>query len=367
MERIIGKFATANVFAPDISDRARQDALSICDSPVVKGRKIALMPDCHPNGDGTLTGFTMTSGDEIILGIEDDSGCGVSYAKLDARKADIDFEKLDKACHYIPAGRGRFYLEPAYDFDFSRLRCFDAIKGKLSYPIFLGSLGGGNHFIELDEDENGSLYLLVHNGLGMYSGLAVSYYRAKALKISAFCGDKPKLEETILRGEDKDDFLHDMKIFEELCVKNRAYITDSITSMMGFEVVEREDICHHFTSEKDGIIRHGAISAHIGEPVIIPVNARQGCLLGKGKGNPDWNYSAPHGGGRFYSRKQARQTFTMEDYGNEMKGIFSSTVFAENIDEIPSAYRELNQILSSVKDTMEVEHILRPLYNYKGK
>lgn len=325
------------------------------------------MPDCHPNGDGTLTGFTMTSGEDVVLGLEDDSGCGVSYAKLNLKKQDVDFDALDKACHKIPAGRGRFYLRPAYEFDFSRLRCYEAIKKNYAYPIYLGILGGGNHFIELDEDEEGSLYLIVHNGLGMYSGPAVDYYKELALKKSGFVGDKPRLEDAVIRGKDKEDFLFDMAIFEELCAINRAYITDTIVNAMGWEVLEKEDICHHFTSKKDGVIRHGAISAHKGEKILIPVNARQGCLLGKGKGNPDWNYSAPHGGGRLYSRKQARDAFSMEDYKKQMEGIVSSTVFQENIDEIPSAYRELRNILSAVEDTMEVEHILHPLYNYKGK
>ena len=366
MEIIKGKFAIANVFAPDISSRARSDLLAILDSPCMKGRKIALMPDCHPNGDGTLTGFTMTDGEEAILGLEDDAGCGVSYVRLDIKKEDVDFALLDEACHAIPAGRGRFYLEPAYSFDFSRLRCYDAIKKELSYPVFLGSLGGGNHFIELDEDEEGTLYLLVHNGLGMYSGLAVDYYKKLALSKSANNGEKT-LENTLLYGKDKADFHFDMAIFEELCRINRAYITDTIVEQLGYRILERQDICHHFYSGSDGVSRHGAVSSKRGEPIIIPVNAKEGSLLGIGKGNPDWNCSAPHGGGRLYSRKKAKESFTMEDYQNQMKGIFSSTVFSENLDEIPSAYRQMNDILEAVKDTMEVQHILRPLYNYKGK
>ena len=153
MKKIKGLYASANVFAPDIDERSSSDLSAILDSPCLKGRKIAIMPDCHPNGDGTLTGFTMTSGVDVVLGLEDDSGCGVSYAKLNLKKQDVDFDALDKACHKIPAGRGRFYLRPAYEFDFSRLHCYETIKKNYAYPIYLGILGGGNHFIELDEDE----------------------------------------------------------------------------------------------------------------------------------------------------------------------------------------------------------------------
>lgn len=367
MEIIEGKYCKAFNFAPDLSDRTRSDLLSICTSSAVQGRRIAIMPDGHPNGNGTITGFTMTSGDEVIVGLEDDSGCGVRYTKLNARRDEVDFSLLDKACHLIPAGKWGRYLEPAYDFDFSQLKCYQSLRSYYAWPAYLGSLGGGNHFIELDEDEDGSLYLLVHNGLGVYSGKAVDFYMQKALEKFGICRENAKLEDTILRGDDKEDFLFDMRVFEELCKKNRAYITSIILDQMGWKEVGGADVCHHFVSQRDGIIRHGAISAQKDDPVIIPINAREGCLLGVGKGNPDWNYSAPHGGGRLYSRKQARDTFSMEQYKAQMAHVRSSTIFEENLDEIPSAYRNLDDIMKLVSDTMEIRHVLRPLYNYKGK
>ncbi len=366
MEIINGKYCSAFNFAPDLSSRARNDLLSLCSSPALSGRKIAIMPDAHPNGDGTLTGFTMTSGEEVILGIEDDSGCGVRYVKLPIKKSEVDFTLLDQACHLIPAGR-KCYLEPGFDFDFTRLRCFEAIQDYFSWPVYLGCLGGGNHFIELDEDEDGFLYLLVHNGLGVYSGPARDYYFQKALEKAGVCKENAKLEDTVIRGKDKEDFLFDMHIFEELCRENRAYILDVVLGRLGWKAIEEVDICHHFTSEQDGIIRHGAIQAQKGDPIIIPVNAKEGCLLGVGKGNPDWNYSAPHGGGRLYSRKQTRATFSMDEYRSQMADVRSSTVYEENLDEIPSAYRGLEDVKKRVEDTMEIQHILRPLYNYKGK
>lgn len=367
MEIIKGKYCDVLNFASDLSAIARNDLLFISSSPALKGRKIAIMPDGHPNGNGTITGFTMTSTDEVILGLEDDSGCGVSVTNIDIKRSNIDFDLLDQACHLIPAGKGRHYIEPGFDFDFTRLKCYEAIKQYLSWPIYIGSLGGGNHFIELDEDEEGEIYLLVHNGLGVYSSRCKDYYLEKTLKEAGICKENAKLEDTVISGKDKDEFLFDMRIFEELCRLNRAYITNVILQKMGWEKLEYVDVCHHFTSEKDGIIRHGAISAHEDDVVIIPVNAKDGCLLGVGKGNPDWNYSAPHGGGRLFSRKQARNTFTLEQYQSQMAAVRSSTIFEENIDEIPSAYRHLDLIKEAVKDTMEVKHILRPLYNYKGK
>lgn len=366
MEIIKGRYCDVFNFAPDLSPLARDNLFSIASSPAVRGRRIAIMPDGHPNGDGTITGFTMTSGEEIILGLESDAGCGVSYVKIDAKKEEVDFDGLDRICHRIPAGKDH-YIEPGFDFDFTRLRCYEAIKSRLSWPSYLGCLGGGNHFIELDEDEEGGLYLLIHNGLGVYSGPGVDFYMSKALKKAGIRKENARLEDTVIVGKDKEDFLFDMRIFEEMCEKNRAYMTNIILGHMGWKKVEGADVCHHFSSARDGIIRHGAISAQKGDPVIIPVNAKEGCLLGVGKGNPDWNYSAPHGGGRLFSRRQALNAFTLEQFKAEMDGIKSSTIFAENLDEIPLAYRKLEDIKGLVEETMEIKHVLHPLYNYKGK
>ena len=366
MFQIKGIYGSANCYAPDFEERAVEDVKRILSCPLMSNRHIAIMPDGHTNGDGTITGFTMTDGEEVILGLEDDSGCGISYCLLDIEEKDIDFAALDKACHDIPAGRGQSYIEPAYRYDFTPLHCYEAIKDYFRWPVCLGSLGGGNHFIELDKDEEGKIYLLVHNGLGYLSGAAVEYYFEKALRIAGKTKENALLEDTVLTGKDKEEFLEDMHFFERLCVYNRAYISDYIINKMGWKVIRREDICHHYQSPVDGIIRHGAISAHEGETVLIPVNAMDGTLLGKGKGNPDWNYSAPHGGGRLYSRKWARQKFSFEEYQQQMKDVVSSSVLPGNIDEIPSAYRRLEQIKKAIEESVEVEHVLKPLFNYKG-
>ena len=364
---IEGQYGSVNCFADDIENRAVEDIKRILSCPLISKRKIAIMPDAHANGNGTITGFTMTDGEEVILGLERDSGCGVSYSLVNVTEKDIDFSSLDEACHDIPAGKGSFYLEPAYPYDFTPLHCYEEIKHHLRWPVCLGSLGGGNHFIELDKDEEGNIYLVVHNGLGGLSGEAVDFYMAKALQNAGKTKENATLEDAILVGKDKADFQDDMRFFERLCEYNRAYISDYIIQKMGWKTLHREDICHHFQSQKDGIIRHGAISAQAGEPVLIPVNAKEGALLGKGRGNPDWNYSAPHGGGRLYSRRGAMSAFTLQQYQEQMKGVKSSTIFSENLDEIPSAYRSLESIKKAIEESVEVEHVLTPLFNYKGK
>lgn len=366
MRSIVGQYSCAYVFAADLEDSAIQNIVHICDTPSLKGRRIAIMPDAHSNGDGTVTGFTLGAGDRVFLSLEHDAGCGVRASKIKSVQGDIDFQKLDALCHRIPAGKGQFYFEPAYDYDFSSLHCAPFITHVTRYPVCLGSLGGGNHFIELDKDEDGNLYLIIHNGLGYLSKAMVDYYKGIALAKSQKNKEEATIEDLVLEGEEREHFLHDMDFFVKLCSFNREYIEKHIINGMGYEVEDTIDICHHYTSPVDGIARHGAISARQGERVIIPVNAKEGCLLGVGKGNPDWNYSAPHGGGRLFSRKKARATFKMEEYRDAMKGIYSSSVLEGNIDEIPMAYRDLETIKDAIKDSVEVTHVLKPLYSYKG-
>ena len=364
---INGKATSATCFALQIPETASRDIHALCDYELLRGRKLRIMPDVHSNGDGTVTGFTMSGGEPVILALEYGSGCGVSCTQLNAWKDQIDFSRLDAACHEIPAGKGDMYIEPAYSYDFSSLYCRNGISRFLEWPVCLGSLGGGNHFIELDCDEDGQIYLVVHNGLGLLSGAALRYYKNKALKQSGKTTGNVGIEDMLLYGRDSEEYLHDMHVFEDLCRVNRAYMTNLIVERMGWTITDSFDCCHHYTSEKDDIIRHGAISAHKDERVIIPVNAADGCILGRGKGNPDWNYSAPHGGGRLFSRTAARRELSMEEYRNALKDVFSTTICPGNLDEAPAAYRCMAEIAESVRDTVEIEHILRPVYNYKGK
>ena len=366
MVYISGKAASAVCFANTIPDQARSDIESLCDEEVLSGRKIRIMPDVHANGNGTVTGFTMSGGDPEIMALEYDAGCGVLCALTDAFADQIDLAKLDDACREIPAGRGQMLIEPAYRYDFSKLNCFPALRDIFTWPVCLGGLGGGNHFIEADCDDTGKVYLIVHNGLGALSKPAVDFYRQKAVAAAGKTPADARMEDTLLFGKDRDAYLHDMDIFIDLCRINRIYIAELIADRLRWTITDAFDTCHHFTDRRDGIIRHGAVSAHKGERVIIPVNAKEGCILGTGLGNPDWNYSAPHGGGRLLSRSEAKKILHMEEYRNSMKDVYSTTVLPGNLDEAPAAYRSMAEIAEAVRDTVKIEKILKPVYNYKG-
>ncbi len=374
MIQIKGRFTEALCYTDSMSREAFDSLKTLCDHELFKDRHIRIMPDVHANGDGTVTGFTMLHREPVILGIELGSGCGVSCAALEIPDAALpggskgpepDYQKLDEVCHEIPAGKNAFF-EPAFDFDFSGLNCYRAIRHVYEWPGVLGCLGGGNHFIEMDRDEEGRFYLVVHNGLGSLSRPAVEYYLDAALKKAGRTRADACLEDTCLYGTDMENFLQDMSLFVELCRKNRQHMTEYIVSRMGYHITGYTDICHHFIDQKDGIIRHGAIAAGPGQKVVIPINAREGCILGTGKGNPAWNQSAPHGGGRRMSRKEAREKLDLEIYRETMKDVYTSSVNADNLDEAPDAYKPMKSILYAIKDSVEINRIIRPVYNYKG-
>ena len=368
MITIQGKSDSIICFAKTLEESAGHDLNLLSDEPMLKGRNIRIMPDVHSNGNGTVTGFTMIHTEPVILKLEYGSGCGVAWAAVFNEHQNPNGEmlaRLDEICHEIPAGDDT-YLEPAFSFDFTRLHCYEALKDLYDNPVVLGSLGGGNHFIELDIDDQGMLFLVVHNGLGALSYPAVCHYRRIACSASGKSWQEASFEDTCLYGEDMEHFLFDMKIFEEVCRENRNYMIDYICGRMGWKITEYHDLCHHYIDENDGIIRHGAIPARKGEPVLIPSNAEEGCILGTGKGNPEWNCSAPHGGGRLLSRSQALRTLTMEQYRTSMKNVYTTTVTSENLDEAPAAYKRMEDIISAISDTVSVDKILRPVYNYKG-
>ena len=367
MIQIKGKANTAFCYAEDIDERTHQDILHLVDLPIFKDKKIAIMPDAHTNGDGTVTGFTMESGESLLLSIERDAGCGVLATKLNIKRKDIDFAKLDEICNEIPAGDHQAYFEPAFPYDFSSLRCYKEIKQHYLWPRLLGTLGGGNHFIELDEDENGDLYLVVHNGLEYYSRPMINYYKKLAGSRLGKSLEEVDPFELVLEGQEKEDYIHDVYFFVTLCKVNRKYIADYIINKMHYKEIESIDSSHHYIDEVDHIIRHGAISAHKGEKVVIPINAKDGTILGVGKGNPDWNYSAPHGGGRKYSKKKAKELYSLEEYKKSMEGIYTSSLSDNNLGEIPYSYRDINTIISAIKESVEVIHILKPIYSYRGK
>ena len=366
MIEIKGKAATAFCYASDVDEATLLDIQSICDNPAIQNQKIRIMPDAHTNRNGGVTGFTMELGDCIVLCTEKDAGCGVSATKINVRKEDVDFKALDRVCHEIPSGDRQAYFEPAYAYDFSVLRCYQGIRKCLLWPRLLGTLGGGNHFIELNESKDGDLYLVVHNGLEHYSRPMILYYKEVAARNIGKTLEEASPYELLLSGQDKEDYLHDMTFFVKLCQYNREYISQYIIKKMGWQGLETIDCCHHYTSEVDHIVRHGAISAQKGERVVIPVNAKEGSILGIGKGNPDWNYSAPHGGGRKFTRKKARETYSLEDYQKSMEGIYTTSVKEGNLDEIAYSYRDMETIVKAITDTVEVTDIIKPIYSYRG-
>ena len=371
MIRIEGKAASAVCFAEEPDATARADIVRLCNLELMRGRKIRIMPDVHANGDGSVTGFTMTLGEPVMLALEYGSGCGVLAARLDTEQ--VDLKKLDEICHQLPDGGGKRPEKPAYAYDFSPLRCFGATREAYARPVSLGCLGGGNHFIEVDRDEAGGLYLIVHNGLGGLARPVLRYYRLLALRRSgnALTADgrpsRPvRFSDLCLYGQEMADYLHDMKIMEDVCRVNRRWLADFITDRLGLTVSEYTDICHHYTDEEEGIVRHGAIAARAGQRVLIPVSAGEGCILGTGKGNPDWNFSAPHGAGRLLSRSAARQAISLEAYRESMKNVYSTTVCEENLDEAPAAYKPMAGIAAAIQDSVRIDQILRPVYNYKN-
>ena len=363
MIRIKGRSAEAICFTGSMDDAARRDLLRLCDHELLADRHIRVMPDVHSNGNGTLTGFTMYHKEPVILALEFGSGCGVSCAFLEDSGADLAL--LDEVCHEIPAGRD-VYLEPPFEYDLSGLRCFRAITALYDPLNALGSLGSGNHFIELDSDDDGRLYLTVHNGLCSLSRIVRDWYYRRTLRKCGMTEDSARLEDSCIYGQDMDDYLHDMQILEDAGRTNRRYITEHIAGRMGWRITDLIDTCHHSTDKEDGIIRHGAVSARKGRRLVIPVNAAEGCILATGKGNGEWNLSAPHGGGRVLSRERARDRISMDKYRDSMQAVYTSTVSMDNIDEAPDAFRSLSCICSEIQDTASIDRVLHPLFNYRG-
>ncbi len=368
MEIIKGKFTEAIVFSEDMDSYARAQLQMICDHPVAEGSRIRVMPDVHPGKVGTI-GLTMTIGDKImpnLLGV--DIGCGMTCVKLKEKK--VELQKLDKVIREsVPAGFATRKNAHAWaeEFDFSKLHCYKHInkdKAKLS----LGTLGGGNHFIELDQDTEGNLYLMIHSGSRHLGKEVTDYYLnegAKELKAKGVDEPQPL---TWLQGDLMERYIEDVKTVQEYALLNREIIAAQIRK--GMKVKEKESISciHNYLDDTNGerILRKGAISAKEGEQVIIPINMRDGVLLGTGKGNLQWNLSAPHGSGRILRRDEVKKRYTVSSFKNEMKGIYCSCIGADTLDESPFAYRSIEQLMESIQDTVALTTVLKPVYNFKA-
>lgn len=365
MEIIKGKSASAYVYSDTAEAFSLAQVKMICNNKAASGSKIRLMPDIHPGKIGPI-GLTMTVRQRVLPGLVGiDIGCGVSYAKFKAKH--IEYQKLDRIIgEEIPAGMSirREALHVALDFDFGKLRCFSSVDQNRA-RCSLGTLGGGNHFIEVDRDQNGFCYVVVHSG-SRYLGKAVSeqYMRFGQKAIKAKGEDVP-YEMTYLEGQLMEDYLHDLQIVQEYAELNRQLILNRLCKGMKWKVLEYGN-CHHNYIDENRVLRKGAIAAYTGQPVIIPINGKDGIILGIGKGNSKWNFSAPHGAGRVMNRTKVGETFTVSQYKKVMEGIYSSSIGRETLDEAPFAYRGLEEILSVIGETVEVREVLKPLYNYKA-
>lgn len=404
MIEIKGKFNTAKVFVEDIDELTYEQVEKLVNQEFTKDSVIRIMPDCHA-GIGCVIGTTMTITDKVVpnlVGV--DIGCGLLVVELG--KEDLNPIKLDEfILDNIPYGFDVNSKVLDDSIDLSELRCFDELKNINYLRRSVGSLGSGNHFIEVDIDNEGNKYLVIHSGsrnLGTqvaeyYQRAAVRYHENKVFNIEE---EKQKLINELkgtnhqnqiekelrrlsrkkieipiprdlayLEGELLDDYLHDMNICQKYASKNREIMARRIVDHLNrdFDNLNHFETVHNYINFDDMILRKGAISANLGERVIIPINMRDGCIIGFGKGNKDYNMSAPHGAGRLMSRREAFRTVDLKEFQKSMEGIYSTSVVKATLDEAPSVYKPIEFILDRIQDTIEVEKIIKPIYNFKGR
>ena len=404
---IKGKHNTAKVFTENLEDSTKDQVTTICDQEIFKDSKIRIMPDCHA-GMGCVIGTTMTVGDKVVpnlVGV--DIGCGMLTVELG--KVDLDLQQIDNYIKQnIPSG-SNINQEPQIDYrkEIESLRCFREIpKSSKEFNRALGSLGGGNHFIEINIDSKNNKYLVVHSGSRNLGHQVASYYQRRAYDFH--CGLDNEYEEEkeqlieefkdrgkrkqikkelnklkkahkkkcelpkdlcFLEGELMEDYLHDMKIIQQYSNENRCVMAKRIVEegmKLKLDELEKFQTIHNYIDLDSMILRKGATSSKQDEKILIPINMRDGSILARGKGNEDWNYSAPHGAGRLLSRTDAKNRFTLEDFKESMKGIYTSSVNKSTLDEAPMAYKDIEEILENTKDTIEVIDIIKPIYNYKN-
>ena len=354
METIKGAYTSAQIFTTNnketaIDPYAISQLQMICDQESSKGCRIRVMPDVHPGKVGTI-GLTMTIGEKIIpnlIGI--DIGCGMTLAQIKGKK--IEYQKLDTVIRdSVPSGfsiRAKAHRF-ALGFDFDALRCANHIRTDNAL-LSLGSLGGGNHFIEADKDDDGNLYVVIHTGSRHLGKEVTEYYLNEGQKYLKANGIEVPYEITWLEGVLMEDYLHDLQVVQQFASLNREIILDELVKGMKWKVIDTYECIHNYVNASSEpidafgfpMLRKGAISAKAGEKVIIPINMRDGILLGTGLGNAEWNCSAPHGSGRIMKREEVKNHFTVSSFKSEMKGIYSSCIGKDTLDEAPFAYRSL--------------------------
>lgn len=368
MKEIKGAYTSAKIFTDNVEDYAIAQVQLICDNAAADGGMIRVMPDVHPGKVGPI-GLTMTVTNAVlpnIVGI--DIGCGMTMAKLKDKR--MEFQKLDAVIREnIPAGFAIRKKPHRYSeqFDFARLKCFKHINLP-KVMLGMGTLGGGNHFIEVDQDDDKYLYIIIHSGSRSLGKAVAEYYlKAGQAELKAK-GIEVPYEMTYLTGDLMADYLYDQQIVQEYAAQNRAAMLDEIIKGMKLKIENINSCVHNYIEigEDYKMLRKGAISAKAGEEVIIPINMKDGVIIGTGKGNAEWNYSAPHGAGRILKRTEVSSKYTVSSFKKEMKGIYTSCIGKDTLDEAPFAYRKLADIKDLISDTVEIQKILKPVYNFKA-
>lgn len=385
------------IFTENIDEKATEQINTLLQLAPFKNAKVRIMPDVHA-GAGCVIGFTANLGDKVIPNIVGvDIGCGVIVAELG--KVDIDLEKVDNFIKdEIPSGMNAndHIVE---EFDISKLYCYDELRNKEYLSCSICSLGGGNHFIEIDKDVENNKYLVIHSGSRNLGKQVADIYQDKAVKMchsgllkeksnkliaelkeqgrqkeisSALKALNSEFEDysipkdlCFLEGELREQYLHDMKICQVFAQRNRRLMLEKILNFLDFKPINIFESVHNYIGD-DNIVRKGAISAYKGQKLIIPLNMRDGSIIGIGKGNEDWNYSAPHGAGRIMSRNEAREQLKLKDFQNAMQGIYTTTVDQNTIDEAPMVYKNAQEIIGKVNDTIEIINVITPIYNFKA-
>lgn len=392
------------IFADTIDDKAKEQVYALAEQPAFRDCKIRIMPDVHA-GAGCVIGFTANLGDKVIPNVVGvDIGCGMLVASLG--KKDIDLDGLDRFIREkIPSGLSVNSEVQGFVYPLDHLRCNDQLRNKEWLIKSLGTLGGGNHFIEIDTDENGEKYLVIHTGSRNLGKQVADYYQDVAVKNckdgkiatmnrerdriiaeykasgrkNEISGALKVLKESTrstasipdalcyLEGDAAKDYLHDMGICQHFATWNRLLILSRIAAEFGLPDAHCEfETVHNYIDLESGIVRKGAVRALLGERLIIPMNMRDGCIIGVGKGNEEWNCSAPHGAGRIMSRAEARKSLDLNRYRESMNGIFTTSVSDGTIDEAPMAYKPAKEIIGLIEPTVKIEKIIRPIYNFKA-
>lgn len=397
---IKGKVNTAICYAKVVEEEAIEQIRRMCDYPMTEGSEIRIMPDVHA-GKGCTIGTTMTVKDKVVPNVVGvDIGCGMYTVNLG--RSDIDFARMDEAAHYIPSGMNVWEGRKEH-FDLTGLACYRELKDTKRLERSLGTLGGGNHFIEIDEAADGTRYLIIHSGsrnLGKqvaehYQDLAVKldrgydrYFeqREEIIRTYKEMGRKNEIEGALkqlhftvyeseptmpedlcyLFGRYLEDYLHDVEICQAFARRSREKMGEIILERTGMSAVEGFHTIHNYIDTEEMILRKGAIAAHNGEKVLIPINMRDGSILAVGKGNAEWNYSAPHGAGRIMSRAKAKCTLTLEDYRKTMEGVYTTSVNEHTLDEAPMAYKSLADIIDVIRESVDIIDVMKPIYNFKA-